>query len=314
MPKATKFVFLALTVLFLLAARPVFAASEVAVATPVFSPSSGICCSVQKVKIADSTPNAAIYYTTNAETPTTSSTRYSAPIAVAKTTTIKAIARISGNATSAVASATYIFPDLEWVLRRLDEAAKNFRSTSADFEFDSVQTDPIYDKDVQKGAVYYERNGKSFQMAAHIREINGKSTPKIYTYSNGVFRLFEPGIDQVTTYSKLSKYESYLMLGFGASGKDLEKKWEIKFLGCETLDGVKTAKLELVARDPDVRKNLPKVTVWIDPERGVSLKQVFDEGPGQYRVSVYFNIKVNQSLPADAFTLKTGKKTAHINR
>jgi hypothetical protein len=45
------------------------------------------------------------------------------------------------------------------VLRRLDEAAKNFHSTSAGFEFDSVETDPIYDKDILKGTVYYERKG-----------------------------------------------------------------------------------------------------------------------------------------------------------
>ena len=77
------------------------------------------------------------------------------------------------------------------VLRQLDEAAKNFHSTSADFEFDTIQTDPISDKDVQKGTVYYERKGSAFQMAAHIREINGKPALKVYTYSNGVFRLFE---------------------------------------------------------------------------------------------------------------------------
>ena len=64
----------------------------------------------------------------------------------------------------------------------------------------------------------------------------------------------------------------------------------------------------------DVKKNLPKVTVWMDTDRGVSLKQVFDEGPGQYRVSVYFNIRLNTSLPGDAFTFKTDSKTQYINR
>lgn len=200
------------------------------------------------------------------------------------------------------------------VLRRLDEAAKNFRATSADFEFDSVETDPVYDKDVQKGTVYYQRKGTSFQMAAHIAEHNGKPAPKIYTYSNGVFKLFESGIDQVTTFAQASKFESYLMLGFGASGKELEEKWEIKYLGSELLDGVKTEKLELVAKDPAVRKNIPKVTVWMDVERGVSLKQVFDEGPGQYRVSVYFNFKFPQALPADVFTFKTDANTQYVNR
>jgi len=203
----------------------------------------------------------------------------------------------------------------ENVLRRLDEAAKNFHTTSADFEIDSIETDPIPDKDVQTGTVYYERTGKKFRMAAHIREDNQKKIEKVYMFSDGVFKLFEGGnIDQVTTYAQVSKFESYLMLGFGASGKDLEEKWEIRYLGSEMLDGVKTEKLELVAKDPAVRKNIPKVTVWMDADRGISLKQVFDEGPGQSRVSIYFNRKVNQPLPADAFTFKTDSKTQYVNR
>ena len=47
--------------------------------------------------------------------------------------------------------------DLKEVLSQLDAAAANFRSTSADFEFITEQTDPVPDKDVQKGTVYYKR-------------------------------------------------------------------------------------------------------------------------------------------------------------
>ena len=124
--------------------------------------------------------------------------------------------------------------DLQRVLHQLDVAAADFHTTSADFEFDSVQTDPIPDTDVQKGQVYYERKGKSFKMAAHIREVNGKPVPKVYTYADGVFKLYEPMINQVTTFNKAGKFESYVMLGFGASGKELAEKWNIKYLGQET--------------------------------------------------------------------------------
>jgi outer membrane lipoprotein-sorting protein len=200
------------------------------------------------------------------------------------------------------------------VLRRLDEAAKNFRSTSADFEFDSVETDPIPDKDVQKGSVYYERKGSAFQMAAHINEENDKPVPKVYVYSGGVVKLYEQLIDQVTTLTKAGQYESWFMLGFGASGKDLEQKWDINYLGSETLDGVKTEMLELVPKDPAIRKNLSKVNMWVDPERGVSLKQILYFSSGEYKVCVYFNIKVNQPLPSGVFTLKTDSKTTFVNR
>jgi outer membrane lipoprotein-sorting protein len=175
-----------------------------------------------------------------------------------------------------------------------------------------VDTDPVPDKVVQKGVVYYERKGKAFQMGVHIREVNGKKVEKVYTVSSGVFKLYEPLIDQLTTSTKAAKYESYLQMGFGASGKDLAEKWEIKYLGPETLDGVKTERLELVAKDPEVRKIISKATIWVDPERGVSLKQILNSGATEYRVCVYFNIKVNQPLPADAFTFKTTSHTKTV--
>lgn len=210
--------------------------------------------------------------------------------------------------------AVWAADDLQSVLHQLDVAAANFHTTAADFEFDSIQTDPFPNTDVQKGVVYYERRGNSFSMAAHIAEFNGKPAPKMYSYSGGHLQLFEPLTDQVTRINKASAYEGYLMLGFGASGKELADKWEIKYDGPETVGGVKTDKLELVAKDPTVKKNLPKVTIWVDPTRGVSLKQVFDQGQGQSRVCTYSNINVKGPLPADAFTFKTDSKTQYVDR
>ncbi len=204
--------------------------------------------------------------------------------------------------------------DLKSVLARLDAAAANFHTTSADFEFDTVQTDPVPDTDVQKGIVYYSRKGTAFEMGVHIDEVNKKPVPKVIVVSGGQFQLYEKLTNQVTRSNKVSKYESYLVLGFGASGKDLEQKWNMKYLGSETMDGVKVEKLELVAKDPDVLKVFPKVTIWVDPARGVSLKQFFDQGQGQSRTCTYTNIKVNQAIPADAFTFKTDSKTQYINR
>lgn len=203
---------------------------------------------------------------------------------------------------------------VQQILHALDEAAVKFHSTQADFQFDAVETDPIPITDTQTGTVYYERKGNEFEMAAHIKDVNEKPVPKIYTYAEGKLRLFEPLINQVTTIAKASNYGSYIMLGFGASGKALADKWDVKALGPETIDGVKTQKLELTAKDATVRKNLPKVTIWVDTTRGVSLKQVFDEGSGQHRDCHYFNFKMNQPLPADAFALKTDAKTTYINQ
>lgn len=204
--------------------------------------------------------------------------------------------------------------DLNTVLRKLDAAAARFKSTSAKFEFDTVATDPIPDKDVQTGTVYYERKNNAFEMGVHLETDNGQAVPKVIVVSHGMFKMYEKLTDQVTTSNKVSKYESYLVLGFGASGKDLEEKWNIQYLGAETLNGVKVDKLQLIAKDPAVLKVFPKVTIWVDAERGVSLKQVFDEGEGQSRTCTYTDIKVNESLPGDAFSFKTDSKTQYIAR
>ncbi|MGD0479075.1 MAG: hypothetical protein ABSA42_02815 [Terracidiphilus sp.] len=192
--------------------------------------------------------------------------------------------------------------DLARVLAELDAAAVGFRTTTATVEFDSIQTDPIYDKDVMTGNAYYERKGNNVEMAVHFKEHNGKPTAKTYTYSKGTFRLSETGKEaDAKPYTQASKFEGYLTLGFGASGSELAEKWDIKYLGQETIDGVVTDKLELVAKDPTVRKNISKVTVWMDTARAVSLKVIFDEGQGQSYVCHYTDIKVNQPLPKAAF-------------
>ena len=75
--------------------------------TTTFSPAAGTYSGAQSVTISDATSGATIYYTTNGTTPTTSSTKYTGPISVSSTETLQAIAVATGDANSAVASATY---------------------------------------------------------------------------------------------------------------------------------------------------------------------------------------------------------------
>jgi hypothetical protein len=78
------------------------------VAAPTFSPVAGTYSSAQTVTISSATPGAAIRYTTNGTTPTsTSGTLYAGPISVAATETVKAIAYEGGLSDSAVSTAAY---------------------------------------------------------------------------------------------------------------------------------------------------------------------------------------------------------------
>jgi outer membrane lipoprotein-sorting protein len=212
------------------------------------------------------------------------------------------------------ARAVYAADALQTVLHKLDVASANFRTTSANFEFDTVMTLPIYDQDVQTGTVYYKRDGENAQAAVHIAQVNGRPVTRVLVSSGGVIKLYEEKVNQVTVLTKLSQYQSWFMLGFGASGKELDEKWNIKYLGTEKVDGIMTDKLELIAKDPAVRKYVVKLTLWMDSDRGVSVKQVFDQGQGQTRTCLYTNVKVNQAMPSDAFSFKTDKHTRFITQ
>ena len=75
--------------------------------TPVFSPAAGNYGGAQNVTIYDGTPGATIYYTTDGNMPSSKSSVYSAPIAVASSQTLKAIAILNGRTQSDIATAAY---------------------------------------------------------------------------------------------------------------------------------------------------------------------------------------------------------------
>ena len=75
------------------------------VATPSISPVTGTYAGTQDVTISDATEGSTIYYTTDGAVPTSSSNVYTAPISIAVSSTVKAIAVFAGSS-SGVASST----------------------------------------------------------------------------------------------------------------------------------------------------------------------------------------------------------------
>jgi hypothetical protein len=76
-------------------------------ATPTITPAGGTYPSALMVTLGDGTSGTAIYYTTDGTTPTTSSTKYTAPFLVNESEAVQAIAVIPGIPGSAVSSAFY---------------------------------------------------------------------------------------------------------------------------------------------------------------------------------------------------------------
>ena len=201
--------------------------------------------------------------------------------------------------------------DLEKVLGQMDAVAASFKTAEADFVWDQY-TKVVNETDAQSGKVYFRRVSKEIEMAADIAQ----PAQKYILYQNSTVRLYEPRIDQLTVYSagkNRAEVESFLVLGFGGRGHDLEKSFDVSFQGYEEAGGVRTAKLNLIPKTAKGKNIFERIILWIDPARGISVQQQFVEAQGDYRLAKYSNIKLNQSIPGDVFKLKTTGRTKTVN-
>jgi outer membrane lipoprotein-sorting protein len=206
---------------------------------------------------------------------------------------------------------THDAPTLESVLRKMDEAAASFQSTQADFVWDQYQK-VVDEHDTQKGTVYYRRAGKEIEMMAEIKEPD----PKFVLYKDGKLQVYQPKIEQVIVYptaGNQSEIESYLVLGFGGSGQDLKKSFDVSFLGEETVSGIATGELQLIPKSEKFRNNVSKILLWIDLSRGISVQQQFFQNEGDYRLAKYSSVQLKAKIGNDVFQLKTTKKTQFVS-
>jgi outer membrane lipoprotein-sorting protein len=208
---------------------------------------------------------------------------------------------------------------LNSVLSQMDAASAHFKSAQADVKYDNY-TRVVNDHDIETGSIYIERSGSTEKMGAvfYNLDASGKasSTPaRIVNFDGATLRIFTVGTNQVDLFkagANQARYDSFLTLGFGGSGKDLQRAWNITDQGPDTIDRVKTEKLDLVSKDPSVKNMFTHITIWIDPARGVSLKQIFYAPNDDNRTATYSNIRLNSHINEKPYSIpKSATVIAH---
>jgi len=210
---------------------------------------------------------------------------------------------------------------LNTVLKKMDTAAAEFRTTQAEFEWDTYEKVIDEVDEIQTGTIYYRRAGKEIEMMAEVKMAGSdlkhlKPEPKYVLFSKGKVRMYQPKPDQVTEFDlgkNRADLESYLVLGFGGSGQDLVKTFDVTYVGPETIDGIATAKLRLVPKSEKVRNTYKEIFLWIDLDRGISVQQQFFQPQGDNRLAKYSSIRMKEKINDDVFKLKTTSKTQTIS-
>ena len=196
---------------------------------------------------------------------------------------------------------------LESILAKLDDTAAQFRTAEAKFTwtmFNSVINDVA---ETQTGTIYFRRSAKDVQMAAYI----DKPDTKQVIFSEGKIKVYQPKTAIVDVYDASAhreEFETFLVLGFGSSGQDMGKTFDVNYGGEEKIEGTNTVKLELVPKAEKIKQHFPQIILWIDPQRGISVQEKLLEANGDYRLAKYSDIKLNQKIQDKFFKLKTPDK------
>jgi outer membrane lipoprotein-sorting protein len=191
-------------------------------------------------------------------------------------------------------------------IHKLDAASAKFQSAEADVHKDIYER-VVRETTTQVGSIYFVRKGSATQMGAKILP----PSARVMEFKDGKFKLYDPGANHLQVFSAAdnqAKYESFLTLGFGGSGQDLLKAWTIDDQGQESMsDGksaVKVEKLLLVPKEQSVKNTFTQVTLWLDLDRGISLKQEFLMPSGDKQTATYSNVKYNQKVDLKAFEIR----------
>ncbi|HLH30772.1 MAG TPA: outer membrane lipoprotein carrier protein LolA, partial [Terriglobia bacterium] len=91
--------------------------------------------------------------------------------------------------------------------------------------------------------------------------------------------------------------------------QDLKKNYKVTFGGEETIEGKKTAILDLTPPAP--MAGIKTLRMWMDEQKGISVQVKVTETSGDYTTYKYSNIKMNPNLPDSTFDLRLPKDVHH---
>lgn len=192
--------------------------------------------------------------------------------------------------------------DVKDVLARMDREAPTFHQITGKLkktEFTAV----VDDVSEESGRMWLRRTGNKVAMRVEI----DVPQPKSVGVEENSASIYYPRMNTVQIYD-LGKagalVDQFLAIGFGSSGKDLQKNYAITVGGEENVNGEKTTRLTLVPKSAKVLEQIKNVELWIPLKAGHPVQQKVIEPGGNYYLFTYSELKLNPDLPEGEFRLK----------
>ena len=193
---------------------------------------------------------------------------------------------------------------LQQVLSRMDKAANDFKSMTAEVTY-ITHTEVLNEDDKETGTITMKK-----VQPGEVQSLVDFTSPdrKTVTFEKRRIQEYLPKLKTVQVFD-LAKHgeqvDKFIMIGFGTSGTELAKDYDVTMLGMENWEGQRTLHLQLIPKAADARQYVQKMELWV-PEQGdpYPLHEKILEPSGDYRLVTYSALKINPSLPSDALKLK----------
>ena len=185
--------------------------------------------------------------------------------------------------------------DLKAVLTRMDQGASEFHSMTANLTM-VTYTAILDDKTTENGELKMVKGKGSTQAIIHFTGANEERTIGFF---NKQIQLYTPKLHLVQVYKlgRNAKFlDQYLLLGFGTSGGDLQKGYDVELGGTEQVNGQQMSKLILTPKEAAIKEQLSKAEIWIPEASGYPAQQKFYFPSGNYRLVTYTNFQLNPEL------------------
>jgi outer membrane lipoprotein-sorting protein len=191
------------------------------------------------------------------------------------------------------------------ILTRLDSSAAAFKCMSAQMKR-LDHTEVINDTSEERGSIALRRTSKGVEGLVD----NTFPDKRTMSFSGKQFRFYLPKINTIQIYDvgkRRDQVDQFLVLGFGTSGKELQKAYSLKMLGPDTLNGIKTNRIELTPKTKDALELFQRLELWIPEGGSHAIQQKVHLKGGDYKLMSYTDVKINPPLTDASFDLKAPK-------
>jgi len=199
---------------------------------------------------------------------------------------------------------------LDAVLARMDKAAKEFKSATADLK-QVEYTAVIKESTEENGVLRIKRNNRN---VTAITEYT-KPEPHAVLFKDKEAQVYSPKakMDQIYDLAKFnSTVDQFVLLAVGTSGDELRRNYDVKLGGAENVGSTATSRLELIPNSKEVKRLFSKFELWIPDSQGNAVREKLTAPSGDYYMLEYSNVKLNVPLPDSVFDLKLPKDVKKV--